>query len=125
MEKDIFPSPLPSIENINNLNFWQSMGIISMIFSCHDNYSGTILADCFAHIKYSLEQKRAVILFNNENRPAALATYFIYGDVQESGSLLSSEAKQGDVVFDYIISPFSSPLNIYRFLKDYLATHTG
>ncbi|RDL42843.1 hypothetical protein DN730_17430 [Marinomonas piezotolerans] len=125
METDIFTSPLPCVENINNLNFWRSMGIASMLFSCHNNYSSSVLGDCFEHIKHALEQKKAVILFNNENRPVALATYRTYGDVQESGSLLSSEAKHGDVVFDYIISPFSSPLNIYRFLKGYLESHAG
>lgn len=120
METDFFPSPLPCVENANNLDFWQSIGIASMIFSCHENCSGTILSDCFAHISHAIEHKRAVILFNNEGRPTALATYRTYDDLEESEEVLKDKVNQRDIVFDYIISPFSSPINIYRFLKKYL-----
>lgn len=120
METDIFPSPLPRIENTDNLNFWQSIGIASMIFACHENYSGTILSKCFAHIRHAIEHKRVVILFNKEDRPTALATYRTYDDLRESEDVLTDKVNQREIVFDYIISPFSSPINVYRFLKNYL-----
>lgn len=125
MEKEYFSSPLPAVADINGLTFWQSMGIAAMLFSCHENYAGTLLNDCFLKVRSAFENKRAIILFNHDHRPAALATYHTYQDCQQDDRLAGLAIKEDDVVFDYLISPFSSPLPYYRFIKKYITIHGG
>lgn len=125
MDKEIFPSILPTVENYEKLDFWQSMGVVSMLFSCHDNYSATEVNTCFSNVKAALERKRAIVFFNNDSHPVAFFSYRFYEDVQENEDSIYRILEEGDLLFDYIISPFSSPLDIYGFIKDYMMNYVG
>lgn len=123
MKRNVFPSNLPIVDKPGEMSFWQSMGISSAIISCHSVFSSSSVDDVFLSFQSALERQQAIILFNEENRPVAFATYFLSENIEEyydGNNQLNIE--NGSLLFEYIVSPFSCPLHFYRFLKQHLET---
>ena len=121
MKRNVFPSNLPIVDKPGEMSFWQSMGISSAIISCHSVFSSSSVDDVFLSFQSALERQQAIILFNEENRPVAFATYFLSENIEEyydGNNQLNIE--NGSLLFEYIVSPFSCPLHFYRFLKQHL-----
>lgn len=111
-------SPLPMIKDISQLDFWQTLGVSAMLASCHTNYSEMTVLNLFDLISSSISDNRLVLFFNHENKPVFLAILSTLSNSLDDFSVSLSNIENA-VLFENIVSPFSSPIHCYRFLKVY------
>lgn len=114
-----FNSSLPSESKPEELSFWQVMGLVSLIVSCHEYYSEQPVNVLFDRILKAYNENRLIILFNHDNQPCAFATYRVTSLFNGSEDMLN-ETSDNEVLFEDLVSPFSSPILFYRFLKNHL-----
>ncbi|WP_191602726.1 hypothetical protein [Marinomonas algicola] len=111
-------SLLPTVKDVNELSFWQALGVSSMLVSCHVDYSKMMVLDLFELINKSIKNQELILFFNHENKPTFMAVYSTLLSDWDASIMIKSNSDDV-ILFENIISPFSSPIHCYRFLKFY------
>ena len=68
-------SPLPSVENPQKLNFWQSVGIATQLAACHSYDDQQSVESFWSRISDRIQKQSLLILFNQEQRPYAFSSW--------------------------------------------------